>query len=266
MIQQLQVLATGAHSKVVIPQIILFFIFGLSIGSFLNVLIYRLPKNESLFGRSYCDHCKKKLSWYDLIPLLSFVLLKGKCRYCKETIDPIIPVVELTTALLFVSVFLKFPILSDPKLWFNLFFVSTLIVTFFTDLKYEIIPNKIIYPAILSSLFFIALTNNTVNHILSGIGAFLFFLILSLVTRGKGMGGGDTKLALFLGLVLGFPTIVFSLYLAFLTGGFISLILILWKKKKFKGNTIPFGPFLAFWGIVSIFLGNHLVSLLLSFL
>lgn len=246
--------------------VIIFFLLGLSIGSFLNVLIYRLPKNESLFGRSYCDHCKKELSWYDLIPLLSFVLLRGKCRYCKKPIDPLISVVELTTALLFVSVFLKFPIISDPKLWFHLFFVSVLLVIFFTDLKYEVIPNKIIYPAILISLLFIALNSNPINHILSGIGAFLFFLILSLVTRGKGMGGGDTKLALFLGLVLGFPNIVFSLYLAFLTGGFLSLILILWKKKRFKGDTIPFGPFLAFWGTISIFIGNYLVSLLLSFL
>lgn len=229
-------------------------------------MIYRLPKNESLSGRSYCDYCQKKLSWHDLVPLLSFIFLKGKCRYCKESIDPLIPVVEVTLALLFVSVFLKFPVLSDPKLWFHLFFVSVLLVIFFTDLKHEVIPNKIIYPAILISLLFIALTSNPVNHILSGIGAFLFFLILSLVTRGKGMGGGDTKLALFLGLVLGFPTIVFSLYLAFLTGGFISLILILWKKKRFKKDTIPFGPFLAFWGIISIFLGNQLVSLLLSFL
>lgn len=246
--------------------VIIFFLLGLSIGSFLNVLVHRLPKNENIFGRSYCDHCKKKLSWYDLIPLLSFVFLKGKCRYCKKNIDPLIPIVELITALLFVSVFLKFPILSNPSLWLNLFFVSTLIAIFFTDLKHEIIPNKIIYPAILISFLFITLTNNLVNHIMSGIGAFLFFLILSLVTRGKGMGGGDTKLALFLGLVLGFPNIVLSLYLAFLTGGFISLILILWKKKRFKKDTIPFGPFLAFSGIISLFFASPLVSLLLSFL
>lgn len=246
--------------------LILIFLSGLAIGSFLNVLIYRLPKRKNILGRSYCDHCNRRLSWFDLIPLLSFALLKGKCRFCKKDIDITIPFVELITGLLFISVYIKYPILIDFKLWFNLFFISSLIIIFFIDLKNEFIPNKIIYPSILVSVLYSFLNPNPFNYILSGLGAFLFFLVLSLITRGKGMGGGDIKLGLFLGLFLGFPSIVFSLYLAFLTGGIVSIILILWKKKRLKGDTIPFGPFLAILGIISIFFGMKAVSLLLSFL
>lgn len=246
--------------------VILIFVLGLSVGSFLNVLIYRLPKNENILGRSYCDHCKKRLFWYDLVPFLSYILLSGKCRYCKEEIDPFIPVVELITALLFTAIFLKFPIITDYNLWFYLYFVSSLIVVFFTDLKSEIIPDKIVFPALVFSIIFAILSVNPLNHILSGVGAFIFFILLALVTKGRGMGGGDIKLALFLGLILGFPNIVFSLYLAFLTGGVVSLILILWKKKKARGDTIPFGPFLVISGIISLIFTNQAVSLLLSFL
>ena len=246
--------------------IFLFFIFGISIGSFLNVLIYRIPKKENIFGRSYCDHCKKRLPWYDLVPIISFLSLHGKCRFCKKNIDSSIPFVEITTALLFIAAFLKFPIPTDYNLWFYLYFVSSLIAIFFIDFKSEIIPDKIIFPALFVSILFLILSNNSLNHILSGIGAFVFFLILSLLTRGKGMGGGDIKLVTLLGVILGFPNILISVYLAFLTGGILSLILILWKKKRFKGDTIPFGPFLALFGIISLFFGNQMVSLLLSFL
>lgn len=245
---------------------LLFFIFGISIGSFLNVLIYRIPKNENILGRSYCDFCKKKLPWYDLVPIISFLSLHGKCRFCKKEIDHFIPFVELITALLFAAVYLKLPIITDYNLWFYLYFISVLIIVFFTDLRSEIIPDKVVLPALLVSIIFAVFSGNPINHILSGLGAFIFFLILALATKGRGMGGGDIKLSMLLGVILGFPSILISLYLAFLTGGIISLILILWKKKRFKGDTIPFGPFLALFGIISLFFGNQMVLLLLSFL
>lgn len=173
--------------------------------------------------------------------------------------------VELTTALLFVSVFLKFPVLSDPKLWFYLFFVSSLLVIFFIDLKKGIIPDRIVFPTLAVSSIFVLLGNNPTNHVLSGLGAFIFFFFLNIITRGRGMGGGDIKFALVLGSVLGFPKIIVSLYLAFLTGAVASLILILWHKKQFRKDIIAFGPFLVIGTLITIFLGDPLVSLLLNF-
>jgi len=251
-----------------ILEIVLFFIFGLSIGSFLNVIIYRLPQNKNLLGRSYCDNCKRKIFWFDLVPIVSYLFLKGRCRFCKNKIDWQIPIVELSTAFLFVSVFLKFPILTDFKLWFYLFVVSSLIAIFFIDLRNGMIPDKIIYPVTIIALLFVIFSSpfSFLNFVFSGVISFLFFLIIFLVTHGKGMGFGDVKLATVLGLILGFPKIIISLYLAFLTGGILSLILILWGKKRFKKDTIAFGPFLAFSALLTIFLGDKLVLLLSSFL
>ncbi len=268
------------------------FILGLSIGSFLNVLIDRIPKDESPFkGRSYCDKCKKTLKWHDLIPLISHLYLKGKCRYCRAHISFYYPLVELVTGILFVIAFvyvyglqstvysLSFSIFNSQFSIFlyYLFILSCFIVIFFTDIKYGIIPDKIVYPAIaivtIYNLQFFHIRQGfggqaTNNYLLSAFGAFGFFLTLYLITRGKGMGFGDVKLSFLLGLVLGFPKVVVALYLAFLTGAIVGSILIIWRKKKLKGGTIPFGPFLIIGAVLSLFFGEkiiHLVSLWLSF-
>ncbi|RJQ37039.1 prepilin peptidase [Candidatus Microgenomates bacterium] len=263
--------------------IIFLFILGLCIGSFLNVLIDRLPRNETILkGRSHCENCKKKLAWHDLIPLLSFVLLKGKCRYCKSPISLYYPVVELMTGVLFVLVAINFQFSifnfqsnsnfqifnsSLMALIFQLFIISSLIVVFFTDLKYGIIPDKIIIPSILISLFYFFIIYNSlfISHLISGIGAFLFFLLLFLITRGKGMGFGDVKFSFLMGLFLGYPKIGVAFYIAFLTGAFVSLILISWRKKEIKA-TIPFGPFLVIGTLVSMFAGEFLISKIFYFL
>ncbi len=289
---------------------LLLFILGLSIGSFLNVLIDRIPNDEPPFkGRSYCDRCKKTLKWYDLIPLISYLYLKGKCRYCRDYISFYYPLVELITGVMFVILFLwlgnlPFTIYYLPSLnsqfsifnfqfilnyFYYAFILSSFIVIFFTDLKYGIIPDKIIYPAIIISFFFLfftpkeswlwlALQSATLvqlatlgvyaNRFLSALGGFAFFLFLYLITRGKGMGFGDVKLAFLIGIVLGFPKIITALYLAFLTGAIVGSILIIWRKKKLKGGTIPFGPFLIIGAVLSLFFGEkilRLVSLWLSF-
>lgn len=272
------------------------FILGLVVGSFLNVLIDRLPRNETfLKGRSYCENCKKKLAWYDLVPLFSFILLKGKCRYCKSPISFYYPVVELMTGVLFVLVAINFQFsIFNSSLMvfiFQLFIVSGLIVVFFTDLKYGIIPDKIIYPAIfvtflfqiINSQVFLSQGNtltfvkespfiflnsqlSTLNYyFLSAFGAFFFFLLLFLITRGKGMGFGDVKFSFLMGLFLGFPKIIIAFYVAFLTGALLSLILILWGKKKIKA-TIPFGPFLVLGTLISMFAGEFLISKIFYFL
>lgn len=270
------------------------FLIGLFIGSFLNVLIDRFPRSKSVIkGRSHCDKCKKILRWYDLIPLLSFILLKGKCRYCHTRLSPYYPIVELTTGIVFAvttffvlngSQFLisnfQFPINYQLliNLIYYLFIAASLIVIFFADLKYGIIPDKIVFPAIFISLFILLFTSKEswflrqladqpatfevgfVNHLLSALGASLFFLFLFFVTGGRGMGFGDVKFTFLMGLILGFPNIIVSLYIAFLTGAIVGCILIIWRKKRIFGTAIPFGPFLALGTFLGLFWGETIVQ------
>ena len=264
---------------------LLFFILGLAIGSFLNVLIDRLPRREKITGRSYCEFCKKTLSWKDLIPVLSFVYLRGKCRYCKAKLSYQYPFVELLTGIMFAFTYLylnksisnfQFPISNfspDPvysllSTLYYLIVVSSLIVIFFSDLKYGIIPDKIIFPSVVISIFYLLFSVNLSsisNHLLSALGAFLLFLFIYLITKGRGMGFGDVKFAFLIGLVLGFPGTVLGLYIAFLTGGFIGIILILWKKKKLK-YAVPFGPFLVIGCGISLFFQDQITQMVMRLL
>ncbi|MDP2638087.1 MAG: prepilin peptidase [Candidatus Levybacteria bacterium] len=264
-------------------EFIFIFVIGVFVGSFLNVLADRLPRNESpIKGRSHCEKCKKTLKWFDLIPLLSFILLKGKCRYCHTRLSPYYLIVELTTGILFAFTaffvlngsqflisnfkflinfqFLNFQMLAS--LTYYLFIMSCLIVIFFADLKYGIIPDKIVFPAIFVSFLYLILNTNylILPNLFSAVGACLFFLLLFLGTKGRGMGFGDVKFAFLMGLILGFPGIVISLYVAFLTGAIAGCILILWRKKRIFGTAIPFGPFLVIGTLVSIFFGNLIVQ------
>lgn len=271
----------------------IFFIFfiGLFFGSFLNVLIDRLPRNEKITGRSYCENCKKTLAWKDLIPVISFVYLRGKCRYCKKTLSYQYPILEILTGALFVFTFnfsLNGSVLSFNysylniviteffifSLFYYLFTVSSFIVIFFADLKYGIIPDKMLFPAVLvafvyllaspflSQTSFQGLMHPIVINFLSAIGAFLFFLAIFILTRGKGMGFGDVKLAFLLGLILGFPGTPLALYIAFLTGGLVGIILILWKKKSLK-LAVPFGPFLIIGALISFFFSENIIPKIL---
>lgn len=259
-----------------------FLVFGLFIGSFLNVLADRLPNGKNPFvGRSECDFCKKTLSWKDLIPLISFISTGGKCRYCKHKLSFYYPFVEMVTGVLFMLTYIFFSV-NFINLIFSLFIVSAMIVVFFADLKYGIIPDLIVFPSILISLIYLMISNkpligqyllNTVNnhgnpttlpfYLLSAFICFFLFLFLFVATKGKAMGFGDVKFAFLLGLVLGpFPTII-MLYVAFLTGAALGLILILWKKKSMK-YAIPFGPFLVAGFLVSYFLGPQIIHLALG--
>lgn len=228
------------------------------IGSFLNVVIYRLPKNLSLWkGQSFCPYCKKKIFWYDNIPLLSYLLLKGKCRFCQKKISLRYPLVELLTGILFILGYLSHLRILDFIL------ISGLIVIFFIDLEHEIIPDQIIFPAILLFFFFFLITNHHLlitNYLPSAFISALFFYLLHLLTKGRGMGLGDVKLVFLIGLFFGFPKVVIALYLAFLTGAIVGIILILTGKARF-GQAIPFGPFLAFTSLVILFFGNNFLWL-----
>ncbi len=227
------------------------FIFGLSVGSFLNVVICRLESKEPiLFGRSRCPKCGALLKRFDLIPLLSFVLTRGKCRYCGRRISYQYPLVELATGLLFLVVFNQFPISNFQILdsFFYLIIISFLIIIFAYDLKHYLIPDKIIYPAIIIALLNLGLKGPNFwalkAQILAACLASGFFLSLVLVSKGKWMGLGDVKLAFLMGLVLGWPNICLALFLSFMSGAIIGIGLIIAGKKTIKAQ-IPFGPFLA---------------------
>jgi len=265
----------------------LFFIFllGLGVGSFLNCVIYRLEKKESfLFGRSYCPHCKHNLGFFDLIPLLSFFILRGKCRYCQKPISWQYPLVEIFTGLLFLLIFnFQSPIFNQFSIFnfqhllvtgYWLLVTCFLIIIFVYDLKHYIIPDKVIYPAILvsgiwyfvSSIFFHSYTRYEIlNTIYSALGAGLFFFLIVLISRGKWMGVGDIKLAFLMGLLLGFPKILVALFSAFLFGAIIGIGLIILKKKTIKSE-VPFGPFLVTGTFIAIFFGENVINWYLNFL
>jgi leader peptidase (prepilin peptidase)/N-methyltransferase len=286
---QLTESASGAQNKspflfqfVILIKMFFLFLIGIFIGSFLNVIIDRLPRKETIAkGRSYCEFCKKELSWYDLIPLLSFLMLKGKCRYCHKKLSLYYPIIELSTGILFALTYswvLKiYPLpFSFYHLIYYLIIISAFIIILFEDLKFGIIPDKVVFPAIVITLFYLIFNSQFVmlriaggsifNYLFSAILTCTFFLILFLITKGKGMGFGDVKLAFLLGLILGFPKIILALYLAFLTGAIVGIILILWKKKRSIKETIPFGPFLIAGSLLSLFLGDLILPGIISFL
>lgn len=231
---------------------IFFFIFGLIIGSFLNSVIYRLEKKESfLKGRSHCPWCGRILSFKDLIPVLSFLILKGKCRYCRKKISLQYPLVEISCGILFFLFSLKF---NSFDLIFYLLIGSFLILIFVYDLKYFLIPDKIIYPPILISFFYRILKPEIgIKNLAFGILPSFFFLAIILISREKWMGFGDFKLAILIGLILGWPKILVSLFFSFFSGAVIGLILVILKKKNFKSE-IPFAPFLVSGTFFAIFL------------
>ncbi len=248
----------------------LIFIFGTVIGSFLGVVIDRLPKGKTIAkGRSHCDNCKHRLLSLDLIPVVSFLALRGKCRYCHSSIGWNTFFIESITGLLFVITFLFvqstfenqiFSFAFFTSLLYYLYIVSSLIAVFFIDLEHGIIPNKIVYPAVVVSLIYLAAFHATSlpQYLLSSLAAYFFFFLLYVFTKKKGMGLGDVKFALLMGLILGFPDIVIALYIAFLTGALVACMLVLWGKKKFGGGTVPFGPFLVGGTLVSLFAGEFL--------
>jgi prepilin signal peptidase PulO-like enzyme (type II secretory pathway) len=261
------------------------FLFGLVVGSFLNSVICRLHSDKSfLFGRSICPHCQHKLSFSDLIPIFSFIFLKGKCRYCKKPISWQYPLVELATAILFVLIFWHWSLglasdfglrISDfTNIFFMLCVSCFLLIIFVYDLKHYIIPDKILYPAIAISFLYrilellkfenwnlFRISDFGIRILFIFIPVFIisgFFLILYLLSQGRWLGFGDVKLGILLGLVLGWPKILVALFLAYLIGGIIGVGLVISKKKKLKSE-VPFAPILITATFITLFFGNQII-------
>lgn len=217
-------------------------VLGLVVGSFLGALTYRFPLGISVVkgfsGRSVCPHCKHRIRWYDNIPLLSYFLLKRKCRDCKKKISVREPLIEAGTAF----VFLLLGYLHSPLFLFLI--APILIVIFMIDIEHQLIFDEFVWIGILLSLLNLILNNGDIwGGLTAGFGAALFLLIIHLVTLGKGMGLGDVKLAIFLGITTGINLVFWWMFASFVIGAVIGVILIVLKMAKFK-QKIAFGPFL----------------------
>jgi len=252
---------------------LLIFLFGLTVGSFLNCVIFRLDirGKSALTGRSFCLYCKHKLAWFDLIPVISFLALRGKCRYCHKKISWQYPLVELFTALLFVLIFdLCFPIsglFSFTSLIYLLVISCFLVIIFVYDLKKFLILDKVIYPAILLVIVYnlYDIHHLVCNSFPAATGATLFFLAIFLISKGKWLGFGDVKLVFFLGLLLSFPNILVALFLSFIIGSVVGVGLITLGKKTMKSE-VPFAPFLVVASFIAMFWGSSIIDWYLSFI
>ncbi|MFA5013125.1 MAG: prepilin peptidase [Candidatus Paceibacterota bacterium] len=256
------------------------FIFGLLVGSFLNCVIWRTYKNQSFMrGRSYCPRCKQELSWLDLVPLFSFLFLRGRCRYCKKPISIQYPLVELVLGLLFVFIYnyFKIELLYDgfTFAFYNVVFlwaaISLLAIAFVYDLKHYIIPDGVTFLGIGLTIAWIIfgylqgfyIEQDVVGFIVAAAGATIFFFILWFFSKGRAMGFGDVKLVFFLGLLLGITNTAVALFISFISGAIIGLILIALRKKKLK-SSVPFGPFLVAGTFVALFYGTVIKDWYLS--
>jgi leader peptidase (prepilin peptidase)/N-methyltransferase len=244
------------------------FIFGAAIGSFLNVCIFRLPAKTSIIKpASRCRRCFHPLRFYDNIPLISFILLRGKCRDCGEKISWRYPLVELITAILALMLFLKFGLTLE---YFTFFiFTAVLIVITFIDLDHQIIPDILTLPGI--PLFFLAaIFLIKVNWLEAGLGLLIgggilwtIAIVYELISRREGMGGGDIKLLAMIGGFFGWKSLIFILLVSSFTGAIIGIAAMLIKGKDLK-YAVPFGPFLSAAAIAYIFWGDVFTHVLLS--
>lgn len=240
-----------------------FAVIGAAIGSFLNVCIDRLSRGESpAYPASHCDACGHALAPGDLIPVVSYLRLGGRCRYCQARISPRVPWVEAGTGLLFA--FLYWHYRFSAGLAVSAFYSCVFIVILFIDLEHRIIPNKVIYPAAVAALAIdVFLPPGIVWGAIGAAAGFIFLLVPALI-KPEGMGFGDVKMAALMGLVLGFPLVMVSLVMGAALGGVLGLGLILLKLKTRK-DTIPFGPFLSVATIVTLLWGDRILAWYLSF-
>lgn len=237
---------------------------GLAVGSFLNVGIDRLPRGQSIVARrSRCDSCGQALAPQDLVPVFSFLWLRGRCRYCRERISWRIPLVELATAALFGFILFRYGPTAQAMVL--LAYVSVLVVVFVVDLEQSLILNKVVYPSMGVALIVApwgpasqGLTlQATYLEVLKGVllGGGVPFIIY-LLARG-GFGAGDVKLGALLGLMMGFIPVLTTLQLSFIVGGIVALVLLGLRIRRRK-DPIPFGPFLAGAGVLSLFWGQEI--------
>lgn len=266
------------------------FVLGLVFGSFLNVVIYRLNKRAAksiMLGRSFCPDCQTTLKWHDLVPVLSFLYLWGRCRYCDKKISWQYPIVEILSGFVWVGTFYKVFSLNslNPSNFLNFFYhiliLSALLIIAVYDFKWKIIPDKIVYPAIAAALifnFFKSLNFETFKllnfeiwkslnpeifiwPLVAASAAFFFFFSIYFFSKGRAMGLGDAKLAFLIGLFLSPLSATIAFTLAFIIGAIFGIMLIGLGKKNFKSQ-IAFGPFLVLGVFTAFFFSDFITKLL----
>ncbi len=244
--------------------VLILFALGLIIGSFIGALTYRLPRGISIVsgyqGRSICPRCKGIIEWYDNIPIISFLLLKGKCRNCKEKISFREPLIELGGGILFSLSFFNtlFPT------YIYLILISILFAIAIIDIENQIIPDELVWLGLGVLIFWYLISNNNslYLYLLTGAASSIFLLFVNLATKGKGMGFGDVKLALLIGSALS-PKLSFIWFLvSFIVGSILGILLIVIGKANMKAK-VPFAPFLIIGFLVVSFFGESLINLLL---
>lgn len=243
--------------------IALFFMFGLVFGSFFNVIGLRVPQKKTFVNdRSECPHCQQTLSWYELVPIVSYILQKGTCRKCNKKISILYPIMEFLTGLLFALSFIIFGF--SMELIVALFLVSLLVIIFVSDIRYMIIPNKVL---VFFIPFFVILRiieplNPWWSPIVGAFSGFVIIALIILVSRG-GMGAGDMKLFFVLGIVLGIERVLMAFFLSCLIGALIGMLLLMLKRIDRK-QPVPFGPYIVIGTLLTYFYGDVLMNWYLS--
>ena len=245
-------------------EIILIFILGLIVGSFNNVCIYRIPRNESIiYPASHCPKCRSKIKPIDNIPLLSYILLKGRCRNCKSKISIQYPIVELLTGLTYLIIYLIYGLSVQTLIYIIL--SSALIIIAFIDLNEQIVPDVISLPGIIIGFIlsffvpYISFINSALGVVVGGGIILIIGLAGSVIFKKEAMGGGDVKLAAMIGAFLGWRYMVISLFLGFFLGALAGIFLILSKIKR-KEDMVPFGPFIALGSIITLLCGEKIIA------
>ncbi|MFH0873482.1 MAG: prepilin peptidase [Candidatus Komeilibacteria bacterium] len=251
---------------------VVIFLFGLIFGSFLNAVIYRLHVGESwVHGRSKCVKCKKVLGTWDLIPILSWLYLRGRCRYCQKKISWQYPLVELATAVAFVAAYSVAGVeLGLAQAWLQavtwMIYALFLIIIFVFDWKYYLILDAVIYPAaVMAFILNLFLGVSWSSMLLAAIIGAGFFWLQYILSRGTWIGAGDIRLGGLMGLMLGWPGILVALFIAYVVGSIVGIILIIAGRKKW-GQQIPFGTFLSLATFVILLYGQPILQWYLNYL
>ena len=245
-------------------EIILIFSLGLIVGSFSNVCIYRIPRNESvIYPASHCTKCRTKIKPVDNIPLLSYILLKGRCRNCGSKISIQYPVVEFLTGLIYLIIYLIYGLSIQSLVYIIL--LSALIIIAFIDLQEQIIPDVISLPGIVVGLIlsfivpYMSFINSVLGTLVGGGIILIIAWVGSIIFKKEAMGGGDAKLTAMIGAFLGWRYTIISLFLGFFLGALTGIILIMTKIKK-REDAIPFGPFIALGSIITLLCGEKILA------
>jgi len=257
------------YYEIEIISIVSLTLLGLIVGSFSNVCIYRIPRNESIvFPASHCPKCRSKIQPFDNIPLLSFILLKGRCRNCKSKISIRYPMVEFLTGLTYLIIYLVYGLSIQTLVYIIL--SSALIIIAFIDLNQQIIPDVISLPGIIIGFIlsffvpYISFVDSILGIVVGGGIILVIGMGGSAIYKKEAMGGGDIKLAAMIGAFLGWRYIIISLFLGFFLGALAGIILIMSKIKK-REDVIPFGPFIVLGSFITLFWGEKIILWYLGF-